>query len=238
MRQNFFLGILVVCLCGVAVACTTPPFPVDEPVVRLQSAGVLSPVVFSSSVGGDAPEAIDTLTVTSVRMLVQQVEIHREGMDTTTAYELVRKDPLLIESTASGIADGYAVFLPPTVYDAVRCSLHRLTDSQVNAYANKAEYSDFSTPERYSVIIDGVVHRRNGETAPFRYAVGETATLFRRFDAPIGLPKGSSTVVVLQVHLPLLFLVSGGIIDPTITASQGLLDERLFDAIRVAKRDF
>lgn len=238
MQYKVLLGSILACCCLIAVSCTEAPFPVDEPIVRLQSAGVGNPVVFSVSADGGAPEAVDTLTVTNVRVLVQQVQIHHEGADTTTQYELLRKEPLLLGSTANGIADGYAALVAPSIYDAVRCTLYRLTDNEATAYASKAEYADFVTPERYSLILDGVVHRNNGTTAPFRYAFAETTTLLRRFDAPVGIPKGSSTAVVLQVHLPSLFLVGGGIIDPTITASKQLLDNRLAEAIRVAKRNF
>lgn len=228
--SHSFTALLVLLCCS----CSNDPFAVDDPVVRF-GAELFQPFVRPAS--GTQPGTVDSLVVSRVRMLVRNVQLHREGNDTTSGYETVLTAPsVLVASPAWGAVVQLSGF-PTGTYNAVRCDLYRLSNTEAQQYTDHPDFGDFAGVERYSVIIEGTVYK-GGEAVPFRFATAPAQQLWLPLDSPLGVPRGSTTDLALSVRIPTLFLTGEGIVEPTQTANKAFIESKLFEALRVAKKDY
>ncbi len=229
--MKFFFALCLVAALSLLQACKDTPYPIDDPVVHLQ-ADFVQRIVGSIGVSTDTTR-VDSLLVSSAKILVRRVRLHREqaGDD---GYELLIGPPVVL--TLPG-GEEYSSVFPLGNYDGVSLELTRLTDAEAIQYASDARYAEFTVAERPSFILEGT-RLKQGEWSPFRFVADTVASVIRQLDSPLGVPKGSATTVVLFLNVPQLVLFGRDIIDPLGKGNDKVLEGRVPEALRIAKKDW
>jgi hypothetical protein len=215
-------------------ACNDDPASNDQASVTMQGQLESSAVSLAKATSGTGA-IVDSLHVTKMRVFVRRLKLHVDKSDTVVGDKEVKTDPFVI--TFQGTATTFANFsIPAGTYDKVKFEFHRPEESQVATYLNIADFVDFVTSGRYSVIYEGSLYTGGSATAvPFVYKSDMTANLSINFDTPVALDAGSTSTVVLQIDPADVFKKGGAVLDPRDASNESEIDNNIKAAIHLHK---
>lgn len=221
-----------VCLSAVlllATACKDTPYPIDDPVVRLQ--GDVSQRIIGAVGTSSDTTRVDSLSLSSVKVLVRQVRLHRERAE-STAYDVLIAPPVVVSSPDATV---YSSVFPVGNYDGAAFELTRLTDAEASQYAADARFADFVTASRPSFVVEGK-RQKQGIWTNFRLEADTATTVSNLLDSPLGIPKGSETDLFLLLNVPQFAMSGKDIVDPLAKGNSKVLEARFVGALRIAKK--
>jgi|GEM_PF-1199716 len=176
---------------------------------------------------------VDSLEVTSVRILLKRLKLHTTG-DTSLQGEEVKVGPF-VAVFAHRERQLAVSTIPPATYRRLKLEFHRLTDEEVSRYANDSLLWEFATPERYSVSIEGRVFTPAGASA-FIYRSDVTANVALPLEPPAEVRKEQVLSLLLHCDPYQIFVVAGRLVDPRDERNRRFIDSNLHMAFKVLKR--
>lgn len=226
----FAIGALGLTVLG---ACSDNATNNDQATVQWQSQLNGSAVTFAKVIAGPGA-TVDSLQVTSVKVLVTRLKLHRDKADTTGDHN-VKTEPFVI--TFAGPSATFAnASIPAGTYDKVKFEFHHPESSQIQQYLQLPEFAPFVTGGAYTVIIEGTLYK-NGTPTTFSYKSDVNANLSINFDTPLVLAAGSTTTLVLKVNPVDVFKKGTTILDPRdVVNNESEIDNAIKAAIKAQKK--
>lgn len=183
-----------------------------------------------------AKTTIDSLVITRVRILIEELKLYKSNEDTNKIGQIVKVGPLLFEADNLGnsklICSGN---IPVGIYDKVKFEFHRFSSSEVDTYKNDPLFQDFATNDRYSAIISGIAYK-DGVANYFTFNSTFTANLALNFVSPIEFKENETIEILLELDPTVLFKIDNDVIDPRDNKNQNDIDNAFKSAIKALKK--
>jgi hypothetical protein len=178
---------------------------------------------------------VDSIKLSSVRILLSEMKLHPQKTDSTDG-KTIKTAPFLFQVDNSGnFVQLTTASIPVGNYEKIKFEFHRFSSSDVSKYASDVVLKDFTTSERYSIIITGKYYKNNLPT-DFTYNSKITANLSLNFDTPIEIKEGATSAVVLQIDPLVIFKKSGSILNPTDSKNYSDIENAIKSTIKALKK--
>ena len=219
--------ILFVTGCGDDVALPEPNFVLES--------GIANPTLVLVEKPSDKVakgETVTSLIVRRVRVLVSRIVLHT-GADTSAQDDkTVKSGPFIFEADSLGNRVITSVTVTPGSYDRVKFEVHRFSSSETAAFENDPVFQDFVTGDRYSVIIEGYVVRKNGVPERFTYKSNVTSNIELEYSPALIISDGAVTTSTLQFDAAAVFRDGTDILDPDDQRNESSIDNGIKRAFR------
>jgi hypothetical protein len=216
-------------------ACSDSATSNDQATVTMQSQLTDNSTSLLKAAVGTSAVGVDSVTITRIRMFVRRLKLHRDGSDTTGDKD-VKTEPFVVtfENQAKTFAN---LAIPVGTYDKVKFEFHRPETSQITEYLGVADFVDFVTNGRYSVIYEGSVYLNGADSAlPFTYRSDMTANLSINLDPAVAFAEGTNTTIMMMVDPADVFTKSGELLDPRDPRNEDEIDNNIKASIKVHKK--
>jgi len=180
--------------------------------------------------------AADSIILTRVRFCIRDITF-KSDID---SIEYLTRPVVLDLNLASANQELTVGQVPFGTYDRIEFDVHRIESTEVALLptADQAAFTDFLQDERYSIIIEGTVYRTGQSDTAFVYRSKVDATQKIDLAPPVAISEQNSTAnVTMLISSGGWFSSIQGLLDPTDTNNEGVIDENLKSSIRVFKDD-
>lgn len=202
--------------------------------IRMQ-AEISSSTVSRSYSGKNSPMAGDTvesLTANSVKALLSEIKLKYK--DSITEAK-IKTGPAIL-SVVDGVPQlTVSSFVPEGTYDKVHFKFHKLEDDEALQFSGDPAFSEFVTPERYTIIIEGTL-TSGGSTVPFVYRSRINQEL--KFETAEFSVAGDMTILALDFNMPTIFKdkKTGAVLDPRDPENKDEIDEGIKAALKILRK--
>jgi len=222
-------------------SCSETTNPSDAPNVKI-IAQLTSNVVNINTLLQKKPNiqesSIDSIIIKDFRVLMSRLKFQAMTADNDPngdEHEM-KAGPFLMRLDSTGkaftLANGT---LPKGTYSKIKFELHRFSSSEITNYVNDDVFGDFATPDRFSVIIKGVIYE--AETSEeFIFNGTVTANLMLNFDPQITFEEGENYTINLDVDPNTAFISGDSILDPRVKKDANNIDNAVKDAFKSIKK--
>ncbi|MFN4984574.1 MAG: hypothetical protein ACK45E_07855 [Ignavibacteria bacterium] len=234
MRYTTVVMLLVGVLAGMGVMGCSDDLVLPEPNFVLES-GLANPILVQTKKPSDQVEKGETvvsLSVRRVRVLVSRIMLHTDRDTTGGDDKTVKAGPFIYEADSLGTRVISSVNLPAGSYNRLKFEVHRFSSSETSVYTDDPVYRDFVTGDRYSVIIDGYVVRKNGTASSFTYKSDVTSNLELGYEPAIVVTEGAVTTSTITFDAAAVFKDGSEILDPADADNESFIDNGIKRAFR------
>lgn len=180
--------------------------------------------------------AVDSVVISRARLVLRDIKFKTQGEDSLN----FRTAPMVLELSLAGAVQSIGTTTVPLgTYNRVEFDVHRVEAPEIAALpaADQTAFADFLAGERYSIIVDGTVYRTGLAPAVFTYRSKVDAKQKIDLSPAMVLDANSTNVnATLVVSSAGWFTNSvGGLVDPTDTNNESVIDENLKASIKVYK---
>lgn len=210
------IGIFVMMVAIIAAAgCSESTSPANSGYnMRIVSEMDNSPAegINKSSTPEIAGFGIDSVKITSFSFLISRIMLFKvQGSD---SGRVVVTEPAVFMVDSAGHSTTLAEdTIPDGEYSKMKVEIHRFTPNEASIYASNSTFADFTTPERYTMVIKGVVYKP-GSTTYFTYKGRYTENLFVSFDPYLEVSDGTVSEVALSIKSRWFFHRNGIFLNP------------------------
>jgi hypothetical protein len=170
---------------------------------------------------------VDSLHITSASFMISEIKLQRKG---DGIEEKVKTGPVILSVDQNGAKLVTTSAVPTGTYNKVNFKFHRLNDMEIQPWIGNADFANFVTPDRHTIIVEGFVYV-GGVAQPFKY--GSKVEEDLKFEvADFAISDASQTVIAIQLETPEVFKDkdTGEVLDPR----DGENHNRIDDAIKAA----
>lgn len=234
MRYTPVVMLLVGWLAGLVVMGCSDDLVLPEPNFVLES-GLANPTLVQTKKPSDRIEKGETvvsLSVRRVRVLVSRIMLHSDRDTMSGGDKTVKAGPFIYEADSLGTRVISSVNLPTGTYNRLKFEVHRFSSSESSVYTDDPVYRDFVTGDRYSVIIEGYVVRKNGTSSSFSYKSDVTSNLELDYQPAIVVAEGSVTTSTIMFDAAAVFKDGTVILDPADAENESSIDNGIKRAFR------
>lgn len=181
-------------------------------------------------------EFADKVVLTKVKVLVSRMIMHPDGSDDSTNGKNVKTEPFVYEADSTGTKLVVGAVVPAGSYKKVKFEMHRFSSSEVPAYSGNAAFADFTTSERFTVVLEGLV-TIGGSTQGFTYKSDPTANNTCDFSPSLAVVADSVTNFSLEFDASKTFLnKDGNIMNPLHPDNANDIRNNVKDAFKAKKK--
>jgi hypothetical protein len=171
-----------------------------------------------------------SIKVESVRILLSEIKVKLNGDERS-----VKNGPALFTVTDSSKTVEFAsTELPDGSADKIKFEIHRFPASQLSDYNSNEVFSEFASPERYSIIIAGTIKEDNTDI-PFEYKTEVVSNLNFDFVPPLTIEDSKNLVVKFEFQTDMVFKDKGVVLDPRDSKNKNQIDKQIVNAIKAVK---
>lgn len=178
---------------------------------------------------------VDSIKITSVRILLSEMKLHSTKTDSTDGKTLKTTPFLFHIDNLGNVIQLTSTSIPVGSYEKIKFEFHRFSSGEITQYANDPVLKDFATSDRYTVIINGTYFKNNLPT-DFMYNSKITANLSFNFAPSIKIEDGATTTISIQVDPTLFFKINGSILDPTDSKNFSKIENEIKNSIKALKK--
>jgi hypothetical protein len=189
--------------------------------------------ITSKSTDGIASSDIDSIIVTSARVLVSRIMLHMDS-NTEEDNQLFKEGPFVLDYFQKTVTYFSEAMIPDTTYDKIKFEIHRFSASDLDKYEDNIVFADFATPDRWTVIIEGNMFKGNQSTG-FVYNSNIVENITVKFDKLMTIPYDVTTNINIELDLNNLFHDGEKILDPTDESDKKEIEKNLKDAFKAYK---
>lgn len=240
MRKYFGIAALAATLA--LGSCATKTNAIVEPVPRAEirmTSDFSEPAVqrtsFKNDVADISGQMADSLHITRIRTLISRVKLHDMEADSSKADRTFKSTPIILVAGADTTRGITTQPIAPGHYDAVKLHIHKLTESDARMVESDTNYRDFTTGERPTMIVEGVVFKK-GEAQEFVYKTDVTADVTMQLQPPVRLKDDESGIIALRYDPFVIFKSGVNVLDPRDPVNKPHFDNMLRKSLRALKR--
>jgi hypothetical protein len=239
MYRSAASSILALALIGLAGCSdsTTSPDPAAGN-IRIEAAATTTQVPFGKMVaagetGGVMQGAtVDSLRITGIKLMVSEIKLFRSG----GGEEKVKTGPALLSIDQNGARAVITGTVPTGTFNKINFKFHRLNDQEVTPFIGNADFVDFTTSDRHTIIVEGIAYD-NGQAMAFKY--GSKVEEDLKFDmADFGTTQNGLTVIVLQIDPVAVFKDKDTrlVMDPRDSENHNRIDDAIKAALNALRK--
>jgi hypothetical protein len=230
------LGLALVALASCSDTTTSPDPATGN--IRIEAATTTSTVPFgkgaavSEENGIQQGATVDSLRITGLKLMVSEIKLFRSG----GGEEKVKTGPALLTIDQTGARAVITGTVPTGTFNKINFKFHRLNDQEVLPFAGNADFADFITGDRHTIIVEGIAYDK-GQSFPFRY--GSKVEEDLKFDmADFGTTQNGVTVIVLQLDPVAVFKDKDTrqVMDPRDTENANRIDDAIKAALNALRK--
>jgi hypothetical protein len=186
-------------------------------------------VSLSFSKGSGLPKTVaDAIELDTVKILIRDIKIKsKSGTDSTN----IEVGPFVVKLNLNGSTTDFAVSgIPANSYERIKFEIHKIEASETLSDPEFREGTDESL--RYSVIVKGKYN-----TVPFIYKSRKSAKQDLKLETPVVVDENGVANLTITVD-PLTWFYNGSnILDPTNSANENDIDNKIKESFKKAFRD-
>lgn len=203
---------------------------------EMESSRVDGSIAFEKGHSTSAAGAtVDSIKVTSVRMLVSHLKLHRDSQDTLGKGN-VKVGPFVMQFDSSGTRVFTSAVVPAGLYERIKFEMHKLSSKEYDSVANIPEFQEFAGGDRNTFVIEGWTWK-NGVMMPFTFRTNKTENLQVRFEPSLNLTGGEDQTVAIQFVPRLLFKKDSGLpLDPNDADNKNEFEKAIKDALKALRK--
>lgn len=181
--------------------------------------------------------AVDSIRITRARYVLRDIKFKTAGGDSAT----FKTDPFVHTLNLSEAPQTITVVpMKFGTYRRVEFDVQRTEQSHVSSLpaAEQAQFADFLAGERYSIIIEGTLYKdrsTSGIAFTYRSKVNAKQKIDLSPELVISESATSVNATLLISSANWFRAQNGSLVDPTLSQSEGVIDENLKASIRVFK---
>jgi hypothetical protein len=233
----FALFLLPLFIAACASDSTTGPGTNDGSGNFRMQAELTSAKVAIASQKGTLPLAegatVDSLVINSASFMISEIKLQRKG---DGIEEKIKTGPVILSVDQSGVKLVLTDTVPVGTYNKVNFKFHRLNDQEIQPWIADADFANFVTPERYTIILEGFVYV-DGVAQPFKY--GSKVEEDLKFElAEFVISDVNQTTIVLQLETPEVFkdTDTGEVLDPRDAENHNRIDDAIKAALNTLRK--
>lgn len=235
--KNLFI-VLVVFVALIIGACSESTSPAKDPDIKI--VGELAEKVVKSiaiSESGDKIQAneVDSIKIIRIRILMSRMKLFLTNEDANAGKEL-KTGPFIYDLDGTGnlikLSENSVL---PGIYEKIKFEFHRFSPSDLSQYENDAVFRDFATPDRYSILIEGITYK-NDNPSIFMFKSQTTANLMLKFEPSLNLTANSNTTVSIQLNPNDFFKKWTSILDPNDPNNANDIENAIINTIKALKK--
>lgn len=172
--------------------------------------------------------ADDAIELDTVKILIRDIKIKsKSGTDSTS----IKVGPFVVKLNLTGTTTDFAVSgIPANSYDRIKFEIHKIEASETLSDPEFREGTDESL--RYSVIVKGKFN-----TVPFIYKSRKSAKQDLHLENPVTVDENGVANLTITVD-PFTWFTDGiNILDPTNSANENDIDNKIKESFKKAFRD-
>jgi hypothetical protein len=180
-----------------------------------------------------AGATVDSLVITNAKFMVSEIKLQRKDAGTEEKF---KTGPVILSVDQNGAKLVTTGSLPTGIYNKVNFKFHRLNDQEIQPWTGNADFTDFVTADRHTIILEGIVYV-NGQALPFRY--GSKVEEDLKFDlAEFVVSEGTQTILVVRLETPAVFKDkdTGEVLDPRDSENQNRIDDAIKAALNAVRK--
>lgn len=237
--KKILFSILALAILFAMYSCKDTNGPDNTATVNLRSqlennTAKLSTIKFTD---GITKSYVDSVQIKRIRILITEVKFHLAKESDSLKDKLYKSGPLMFVADSTGnyleIASGT---IPAGAYNKLKFEIHRFESSVLSQYTNSTLFKEFATPERYSVIIDGIAYD-DGVGIRFTYNGTPTVNLTYKFPTSIEFPENEETNFYLMINPLDIFKAGNEIFNPMDASNHNDIDNLIKSAIKALKKN-
>ncbi len=178
--------------------------------------------------------AVDSIRISRARFLLRDIKFKTQADSAN-----FRSAPFVQELNLNGsIQDVSVASVPFGTYRRIEFDVHRIDSAEVNALpaADRAQFQEFITGDRYSIIINGTVYKTGAVAQTFTFKSRVSAKQKIDLSPELGVGQGSTSVnVTLLISSADWFRSGATLLDPTDPTNENNISSNLRASIRVFK---
>lgn len=180
---------------------------------------------------------VDSIKSIYVRILISEIKLHPTKSDENNG-KLIKDGPFLysiLNETNEQIQTSFSHSIEEGRYEKLKFEIHRFSSNELPKYQSDADFKDFATSERFSIIITGKKYKDNKATN-FTYYSTITANLSFNFDNAIEITEGTKQTLAIQIDPLEIFKKNGSVLDPTNSKNFSDIENAIKQTLRVVKK--
>jgi len=171
-----------------------------------------------------AKSSVDSLTFTSVKLLIRDIKFEQEG--TNGEESELKVGPFVVNLDLTGITNTVTVMnIPSGTYDEIVFKIHKADENETPPDPEFKEGNN--SDQRYSVIVKGTF---NGN--PFEYKSKKSAEQKIKLTAPVVIDASKSINLTLEVDPSKWFDNNGSILNPSDSSNANIIDGLIHDSFK------
>jgi hypothetical protein len=181
-------------------------------------------------------EFADKVVLTKVKVLVSRMIMHADGTSDTTSGKNVKTEPFVYEADSTGTKLVVSANVPAGSYKKVKFEMHRFSSSELPSYSGNAAFADFTTSERFTVVLEGLV-TIGSSTQAFTFKSDPTANNTCDFSPSFVVQADSLSSFSLDFDAASVFNgKSGGVMNPLYPDNANDIRNNVKDAFKAKKK--
>lgn len=156
--------------------------------------------------------------------------------DNLSSGEVIKMEPFVYDLSLTG---GLAVLgnndVPSGMYEKIKIEIHRFSTSELTHYENDSEFREFATPERHTILIEGITYKDENPTT-FVFKSNAVANLQLKLEPILNLKDASTTTIVVEVDPNFFFKKWESILDPNDPNNAEDIENSLMNTIKAFKK--
>jgi len=180
--------------------------------------------------------AVDSIQITRARFILRDIKFKSPKEDSSN----FRTAPMVLELSLNGsIQNVGSIAVPYGSYSRIEYDVHRVEQPEITALpaADQAQFAEFLSGERYSIIINGISYMTGSAPDTFTYRSKVDAKQKVDFSPTIDVSESSPSVNASVVISSAQWFRNqlGALVNPKDTNNEGIIDENLKTSIKVYK---
>jgi hypothetical protein len=161
---------------------------------------------------GDRVEArAGTITISRVRILISRMKFKEVSEDSSDARD-VKTGPSILTFENNQTPVVFSSQVPVGTYSRVKLEKHKFSSSEAEQYANDADLGPFASPDRLSIIIEGIYD--DGTPQAFEIQDDATENVWIDFAEPLEVKDGEQANIQVVFDADQVFQSNGAVLNP------------------------
>jgi len=161
---------------------------------------------------GDRVEGnVMQVEIERVRILISRLKFKSVQEDTNGGKD-IKTGPAVVTFENDEVTVVFQEPVPNGTYDRVKLEKHKFSSSEAEQYANDPVFGEFASPERLSIIIEGIYN--DGTEQPFVIQDDATENLWIDFEENLIIDDDTDATIELTFDAQQVFKQNGNVLNP------------------------
>lgn len=210
--QKTMLAILTLLAFGLVLPSCSSTDPDGSGTVKMNSTLDNAEVSRVADKSGDRVEGnVQEVDIERVRILISRLKFKSVSEDTSGGRD-IKTGPAIVTFENDEVNVVFQEPVPNGTYDRVKLEKHKFSSSEAEQYAYDPTFGEFASPERLTIIIEGIYN--DGTEQPFEIQDDATENLWIDFEENLIVDDDTDVTIELTFDAQQVFKQNGNVLNP------------------------